>query len=181
MFPAGVSEPSLVADLQRAASWDSKTALLNSRAWYALAETYLVGARKSAVSIAVLLVDVDHFKRVNDTHGHRAGDQVLRAVADILSSELRGYDAIGRFGGEEFIILLPATDSNQAADVAQRVCNRIRTETLITDIAITVSIGGAACVPTAGQELTQLITAADLALYRAKRSGRDQILLGQLL
>lgn len=172
---AALHRSSLVAELQHAATRDTKTGLLNSGAWYAVAENHLMRCRASGEQIAVLLVDLDHFKRVNDTHGHLTGDAALRAVADILAVELRDYDAVGRYGGEEFIVLLPGAADTAAALIADRLGRRIREGTAGHTAPVTASIGVAAARPVPGRSLDDLIAAADLALYEAKDAGRDRV------
>ena len=127
----------------------------------------------------MLLVDIDHFKRVNDTHGNLVGDQVLAALADALQNQVRESDEVGRFGGEEFVVLLPGADATEAAKVAERLREHVRTMlTTIgdTEIALTVSIG-AAVLGQHGSDVRNLLAAADEALYRAKASGRDRVCL----
>src|SRR6185437_11453284 len=126
---------------------------------------------------AVLLIDLDHFKRVNDTHGHLAGDVVLKAVADILVRELRGYDAVGRYGGEEFIALLPGVDCQAALAIAERLRLRICTADPSELLAVTASVGVATGLPGGELTLDDIIDAADIALYQAKTGGRDQVCL----
>lgn len=172
---AALHRSSLVAELRHAATRDTKTGLLNSGAWYGVAENHLMRCRASGEQIAVLLVDLDHFKQVNDTHGHLTGDAALRAVADILTAELRDYDAVGRYGGEEFIVLLPGADDTTAALIADRLGRRIREGTVGHTAPVTASIGVAAARPVLGRNLDDLIAAADLALYEAKDAGRDRV------
>jgi diguanylate cyclase (GGDEF)-like protein len=124
-------------------------------------------------------MDLDHFKRVNDTVGHLAGDAVLRAIADALKRELRGYDAVARFGGEEFVVFLDDVGIQEAYQVAERTLSRIRGLTVNgpgagEKISLTASIGMAA-YPQHGQTLTELMEQADSALYVAKRAGRDRV------
>jgi diguanylate cyclase (GGDEF)-like protein len=173
----------LVKQLEQAASMDSKTGLLNAVAWEQFAKRELSRAEREHTAAAVLIVDLDHFKVVNDEHGHLAGDVVLAEVARCLSNELRDYDTIGRFGGEEFVAVLSDVDAAGAVEIAERVRRRIgeiRTSTLASTVAIasdaTLSASiGVSCYPEHGSEVDQLLRAADAALYRAKRGGRNRV------
>jgi diguanylate cyclase (GGDEF)-like protein len=172
---------SLVSQLEVAATTDSKTGLLNAAAWQELSQRELLRAQREGTPCAVLLMDLDHFKRVNDTAGHLAGDAALKAIGDALKRELRGYDAVARFGGDEFVIFLDDLEVTEARQVAERILSRVRG--LVVNkagggerIAFTASIGMAA-YPLHGQVLTELIEQADCALYLAKQAGRDQIRL----
>jgi diguanylate cyclase (GGDEF)-like protein len=165
--------------LQAAARTDAKTGLLNAAAWQREADTELSRARRSGDSVALLLVDLDHFKRVNDTYGHLVGDQVLIGVATTLCNQLRDYDIVGRFGGEEFVVLVPGADTVEACRVAERLRNRVRRLAVPAEdgsVAVTISIG-VALMRAHGEDLIELLAAADLALYRAKESGRDRVCL----
>jgi diguanylate cyclase (GGDEF)-like protein len=165
--------------LQAAARTDAKTGLLNAAAWQREADTEISRAIRTDESLALLLIDIDHFKRVNDAHGHLAGDQVLIGVAGTLVNQLRDYDVVGRFGGEEFVVLLPNADILEACRVAERLRNRVRRLTVPADdeaVSVTISVG-VALFRTHGHDLLELLASADLALYRAKQSGRDRICL----
>ena len=171
---------SLVAQLEVAAATDTKTGLLNASAWQELAQRELVRSQHTASPCALMLLDLDHFKRVNDTLGHLAGDAALRAIGDALKRELRGYDAVARFGGEEFVVLLNDLNLDAAVLVAERTLGRIRSLEIAgavddpVELRLTASIGLAAH-PQHGQHLTDLLEAADVALYAAKRAGRDRV------
>jgi diguanylate cyclase (GGDEF)-like protein len=165
--------------LQAAARTDAKTGLLNAAAWQREADTELSRARRSGDPLALLLVDLDHFKRVNDTYGHLVGDQVLVGVATTLCNQLRDYDIVGRFGGEEFVVLVPGADTVEACRVAERLRGRVGRLAVPAEdgsVAVTVSIG-VALLRVHGDDLIELLAAADLALYRAKESGRDRVCL----
>jgi diguanylate cyclase (GGDEF)-like protein len=171
---------SLVSQLEVAAATDIKTGLLNASAWQELAQRELVRSQHVSSPCALLLLDLDHFKRVNDTLGHLAGDAALRAIGEALKRELRGYDAVARFGGEEFVVFLNDLNLEDAVIVAERTLARVR-GLVITgqspdspNVTLTASIG-LASYPQHGQELTDLLEAADLALYAAKRAGRDRV------
>lgn len=170
---------SLVSQLEVAATTDSKTGLLNAAAWQELSQRELLRAQRENTPCAVLLMDLDHFKRVNDTAGHLAGDAALKAIGDALKRELRGYDAVARFGGEEFVIFLDDLGMDEACQVSERILSRIRGLVVNSTAAgqriwLTASIG-IAVYPQHGQLLTELIEQADNALYQAKQSGRDRI------
>jgi diguanylate cyclase (GGDEF)-like protein len=162
------------AQLTNAARIDAKTGLLNAATWHEEARAELNRAQ-TPVTLAVL--DIDHFKQVNDIYGHLTGDNVLAELADVMRGQLRECDIVGRFGGEEFTILFPRTGTDDAVRIAERL------RTAISGMAfsagdhaarITVSIG-LATTDTAGVDLDELIIAADAALYRAKGRGRDQV------
>ena len=126
---------------------------------------------------ALLLVDVDHFKRVNDGHGHLIGDEVLRALTTELRQQVRESDVVGRFGGEEFTVLLPGTDTAGAYGIAERLRASAASQSEAAadaPIGVTVSIG-VAVLGQHGNDLFELLAAADMALYKAKAAGRDQV------
>jgi diguanylate cyclase (GGDEF)-like protein len=178
----------LVHHLREAARTDRKTGLLNAAAWHTQAERALNRGSRDDSPRGVLVLDLDHFKRVNDTYGHLAGDDVLVAVADALRSEVRDRDLVGRFGGEEFVVLLAALPGGGAAEleaVAERMRRRVadlRVEIPTPDgplsvAGLTVSIGGAV-QPGGAQDLRTLLQIADAALYSAKRAGRNRVRMG---
>ena len=124
-----------------------------------------------------IVLDMDHFKDINDQHGHLSGDAALKSVGAALADELRGYDAVGRFGGEEFVAVLPDTDTAGAENAAQRLRRRIeqlRIETFGETISVTASIGVALC-PEHGDDVDDVLRAADDAMYEAKRAGRNTV------
>ena len=179
----------LVGQLEEAASTDGKTGLLNAHTWGARAEHQLLRAGGARVPHAVLVLDIDHFKAVNDLYGHLAGDQVLAAVATTLRSEVRERDLVGRFGGEEFVILLVGQREGGETDlgvIAERI--RERVAGLVVDVTtgegaarisrLSVSVGGA-LHPGGRAELDGLLRIADTALYSAKRAGRNQVRMGR--
>jgi diguanylate cyclase (GGDEF)-like protein len=165
--------------LAAAARTDPKTGLLNATAWQREADAEVARALRSGTPLALLLVDVDHFKRVNDRHGHLIGDQVLRSLAAELRQQVRESDVVGRFGGEEFTILLPRTGAAEACGIAERLrssTNLLSVGASEPRVTVTVSIGVAA-LGQHGRDLFELLAAADLALYRAKDAGRNTVCL----
>lgn len=172
----------LVKQLEELAIIDHKTGLLNVAAWHEAARRELVRAERESASFGVLMVDLDHFKRVNDTFGHLAGDEVLRAVAQMLESEIREYDSAGRFGGEEFAVLIPDSAAPDVVSIAERLRRRVTELEIIaptdagsrTIAGLSASIG-VAVYPNSGTTLEQLLLTADSAVYTAKSNGRNQV------
>jgi diguanylate cyclase (GGDEF)-like protein len=172
----------LVKQFEVLAATDQKTGLLNSVAWNDAAERALDRASRLQSSLAVVMVDLDHFKRVNDDYGHLAGDTVLKAVATAITDSVRDYDSVGRFGGEEFVVLLPGITRPDVVSIAERVRRAITELTIsISDGDQTVSLSGlsasigVAIYPGAGAGIDHVVRAADAALYRAKNSGRNRV------
>jgi diguanylate cyclase (GGDEF)-like protein len=164
------------SQLRAAARTDPKTGLLNAVSWQEEASREIVRASRERRPLAVLMVDLDHFKAFNDSYGHIAGDQALVAAAKALEDGLRSYDLVGRFGGEEFTVLLPNADEAEAQRAAERLRRRVADLVLpgTPGARLTASIGGAT-VESPGVDVTDLLAAADHALYRAKNAGRNQI------
>jgi len=161
---------------------DAKTGLLNHATWERESSAELARAVRTASPLAIAMVDVDKFKVINDTYGHLVGDQVLKEIANTLNEVLRDYDLAGRFGGEEFAILLPQTRAVDAFRIAERVRASVAALSIIAAgtnggerVHATVSVGVAALDSGSKRELSELIAAADAALYRAKDGGRDQV------
>ena len=161
---------------------DSKTGLLNAATWEREATVEVARAVRTKTPLAVALLDIDRFKVINDTYGHLAGDQVLKELARSLENALRDYDRAGRFGGEEFSVLLPQTRAVDAFRIAERVRANIAGLSVIVPgatggerVHVTVSIGVAALDSGSKREYSELMAAADAALYRAKSGGRDQV------
>jgi diguanylate cyclase (GGDEF)-like protein len=163
--------------LAAAARTDPKTGLLNAAAWQREADAEVARALRTNVPLALLLVDVDHFKRVNDGHGHLIGDEVLRALAAELRQQVRESDVVGRFGGEEFTVLLPRSGDACAYGIAERLrasAAGLSVAAADARISVTISIG-VAVLGQHGNDLFELLAAADAALYRAKDAGRDRV------
>jgi diguanylate cyclase (GGDEF)-like protein len=160
---------------------DTKTGLLNASTWEREATVEIARAVRTGTPLALALVDIDHFKVVNDTYGHLAGDKALRAVTDALRGTIRSYDLPGRFGGEEFVILFPQTCEYDALGVAERLRNTIAAMTIPVDdadpagrvVRLTISVG-VADLDGERRELTDMLAAADSALYYAKETGRNK-------
>ncbi len=173
----------LYAQLHAAARTDLKTGLLNAMTWEREAAASLSAARRAGRPASVLLVDIDHFKRVNDTHGHLVGDDVLRSVADVLRTQFRDeQDLLCRFGGEEFAVFLPGLDNTEAPKAADRLRRAVADRVTPADttlVQVTVSVGVAVAHPVGEQatDVQELLAHADLGLYRAKDAGRNQVRL----
>lgn len=173
-------EQELQAALGRAremASTDELTGLNNRRAFFELGEQSFRQARRSGRSMAVIMLDIDHFKRINDTHGHQVGDRVLQALADTLRPLLREADILGRLGGEEFAVILSDTGLGPATAIAERlrrVIEAMAVEQEPEPIRFTASFGVAAG-SAADLNLDRLLGEADQALYKAKRAGRNRV------
>jgi diguanylate cyclase (GGDEF)-like protein len=162
------------------------TGLLNAGTWDREAASEVARAVRTRTPLALVLIDVDHFKLVNDLHGHLVGDKALRAIARTFKIFLRDYDLAGRFGGEEFALLLPQTSAADARKIAERVRAHIAEmpisvsdEPVTETLQVTVSIGVAALGTTweraTGSQLTDLLAGADRALYQAKNAGRNRV------
>jgi diguanylate cyclase (GGDEF)-like protein len=165
--------------LKAAARTDAKTGLLNAVTWQREADAEIARALRQDEPVALLLADVDHFKKVNDTHGHLVGDDVLRELASELRQQVRETDIVGRFGGEEFVILLSKTAPEEALRIAERLRRGVGVvQVLAGDATVSVTISiGVAVLSVHGRDLFELLAAADLALYRAKKTGRDRVCL----
>jgi diguanylate cyclase (GGDEF)-like protein len=173
----------LIRELETVASTDSKTGLLNAIAWEQLAQRELSRSTRDSLKVAIMIIDLDRFKAVNDVYGHLVGDVVLREVGRCLIAELRDYDTVGRFGGEEFVALLPDVGAFEAGVIAERVRARINTlqmsvlspSTEVNSDSILSASIGVACFPQDGVELQELLHASDAALYVAKNGGRNRV------
>jgi diguanylate cyclase (GGDEF)-like protein len=159
--------------LERLSVTDGLTGLYNRRRLMELLETEIERSKRLEHVCAILMMDVDHFKRYNDAHGHQAGDGVLRGVGAVLHEATREIDWAARYGGEEFFVLLPETDVKKATEVAERIRARLK-ERIFLGGRVTLSIGVAE-YPRNGETPEELIAAADGALYQAKREGRDRV------
>jgi two-component system, cell cycle response regulator len=158
------------------ASHDPLLRLWNHRAILDLLSTELYRAKRLHTPLSVFFADLDSFKQINDTHGHLVGDDVLRRTAERMSGTVREYDYVGRYGGEEFLVVLPNCSIDAAREVAERVRQHIGERPILTaptQILITISIGVAQWHP--NQEIHDLLRAADIAMYKAKQNGRNRV------
>ncbi len=160
-------------ELERLSVTDGLTGLFNRRHLIEHLASEVSRSRRNHHSFAVLMMDVDHFKTYNDTHGHLAGDEVLVRVSRILKESIRDIDFPTRYGGEEFLVLLPETSLDRAVEVAERIRTRLASETFAGG-RITLS-AGVASFPEFGETAEAVIMCADVALYEAKREGRDRV------
>jgi two-component system, sensor histidine kinase LadS len=166
-----------LTDAERRAQTDPLTGVLNRRSLIERLEAACLRARARGLPIALLFIDLDHFKQINDSFGHQAGDACLRAVIEPIHAELRQSDVVGRYGGEEFVVILSSADAAAATPIAQRILERVagvRVEGFGLPIRLTCSIGVAAS-DTLGVWGEHLIAQADAAVYVAKRRGRNQV------
>ncbi|HEY4739737.1 MAG TPA: diguanylate cyclase [Candidatus Acidoferrales bacterium] len=166
--------------LQFQATHDVLTGLLNRRAILRDVTRELSRARRENTLVGLILVDIDHFKAVNDRYGHLTGDAILHGVALRMSGLLRGYDSIGRYGGEEFLVLAPSSDAEGAMQFAERLRAGVESTTYETEagsLRLTLSLGVAISNLEEARNAQALLQAADAALYRAKAAGRNRIVL----
>src|SRR3954453_5158518 len=165
--------------LRQASRTDPKTGLANAAWFLEQSEHELQRAVRFETPMSVLVADLDLLRNINNAYGHLAGDVVLIGIADVLRNEVRAYDVPSRFGGEEFAILLPNADVDEALALAERIRSRVGRErfaiaTSVEPITVTVSVG-VATLGEHGNTIKELLHAADLALYRAKVEGRDRV------
>ncbi len=166
---------------ERLARIDTLTGLYNRRAFFDIADRLLGQALRGSRDLCVAMIDIDHFKQINDRHGHFVGDEVIRQVADTIGANLRDIDLTGRLGGEEFGIVLPEIDPAAAAAVCERIRGAVSALTFDagdeTGIGVTCSIGiaGRGITAEVGDDIDTLLALADRALYRAKRDGRNRV------
>jgi diguanylate cyclase (GGDEF)-like protein len=170
----------LHSQVQRLASTDPLTGLHNRRTFFELSAARFTAALRGDEPTAAIMVDIDHFKRVNDAHGHAVGDDVIKEVAMRLRGVLRHDDLLGRYGGEEFVLLLPGTTAANAAHLAERLRHAVTDTPVPTrtgPLEVTVSVG-ATQVQATDSIVEDALARADAALYRAKQGGRNQVVTG---
>ena len=167
----------VVMQAHEVAHTDDLTLLSNRRQVIADLQREIIRSERYHTPVSISMVDVDHFKRVNDSHGHAVGDLVLRAVARLLRDNMREPDIVGRYGGEEFLVILPNSRVQAAIEQAERLCRRLRSCTINAgdkELQITISAGVAEYRQ--GQEdWQQFLSRADAAMYEAKAQGRDRV------
>jgi diguanylate cyclase (GGDEF)-like protein len=162
------------------ATHDALTGVWNRGAIMETLEREISRSGREGASLGVLITDLDHFKSINDSYGHLAGDRVLCEVTARMLAGIRTYDAVGRYGGEEFLILLPGCNRSEAAENAERLRGAIVQQPVETDsgpLKITLSIGGVATGDWPGNTASQILHLADSALYRAKEEGRNRVVI----
>jgi diguanylate cyclase (GGDEF)-like protein len=164
-------------ELERLSVTDPLTGLNNRRRMMEVLDNEVRRSRRLDHTFAVLMGDVDRFKQYNDDHGHPAGDEVLRHVARVMSEATRDVDFVARYGGEEFFVLLPELNADGAAEVAERIRERLAADPMLGE-EVTVSFGVAE-FPANGDTAETLISAADSVLYQAKKKGRDQVVVAR--
>jgi diguanylate cyclase (GGDEF)-like protein len=154
---------------------DPLTGMLNRNALSVRVQELTQQSTVTGEPIGVIVGDLDHFKEVNDTHGHTVGDAVLKEVAYLLRKQLRAFDLAYRLGGEEFLILLPGSDIEKTEDLAERLRARVGSEQVAGGIPVTMSFGVGASQRDEVFDYTAVFAKADAALFEAKRSGRDRV------
>lgn len=161
--------------LTKAATYDELTDLYNRRAFFIRAKECLAFCARQQTPVSFFIMDLDHFKKINDFYGHIVGDMVIKNFAVTIKRQLRGYDILGRIGGEEFTALLPGVAEQEACGIAQRLRGSVEKNVVDNAIKYTVSIGIATLVPDECTTIEELYERGDAALYEAKQNGRNQI------
>lgn len=164
--------------LRAKATHDSLTGMWNHEEILGILNKEVIRSERDGDCVSIIMVDIDHFKQVNDTYGHMAGDAVLHSIAKKMGSVVRPYDSVGRYGGEEFLIILPECCQECAAFFAERLCSGISSERIDTPegvIPVTISLGVATSSKEWRQDSLSLVRAADAALYKAKANGRNRV------
>jgi diguanylate cyclase (GGDEF)-like protein len=176
---AVLSTPLMRSDIQHRndAVIDQLTGMLNRKALGVRIQELAQQSEITGETVGVIVADLDHFKHVNDTHGHTVGDAVLKEVAYLLRKQLRAFDLAYRLGGEEFLILVPGSDLEHAAELAERLREAIGAEEIVGGVTLTMSVGVACSPPSERFDYAATFARADAALYRAKDLGRDQVCL----
>ncbi len=164
---------SWVAELQAEASEDPLTGVMTRRSVTRFLTTELARSSRTNVPTSVMFIDVDHFKQVNDTHGHHVGDAILRDLGGVLSQMTRATDGVGRLGGEEFVVVLGDSDDRQTEAFAWELRSTVESMVFCNDLKVTISIGVAESAP--GEDGETVLKHADKAMYVAKHAGRNTV------
>jgi diguanylate cyclase (GGDEF)-like protein len=167
-----------MVELDRLASTDPLTGLYNRRMFFRRMEEELARAGRASDPMCLMYLDIDHFKQINDTYGHSAGDAVLKQIARLMQRTLRRGDVLGRIGGEEFLVYLPDTTGHSGQRIAERLRERVERATILyedTQIKVTISIGVFFVEDPIGLGLDELVKASDELLYEAKSTGRNKV------
>ena len=158
--------------LYDAATLDDKTGAYNSRFFNNIFEMEIEKAKRGKQKLSVIVLDIDFFKKINDSHGHLTGDKILARLVEALKSKLRKYDCLARFGGEEFVVLLPQTDSGRALKVAERLRRGVLDDGFLKKYSVSISLGVTQYRDK--DSIKRMISRADKALYKSKKSGRNK-------
>jgi two-component system cell cycle response regulator len=161
----------LLAEREKLASMDGLTGLANRREFDQVLAREVNRSERSKEPLSLVVFDIDHFKRINDTRGHLAGDEVLRAVGNVMAGAVREMDLVARYGGEEFAVVLPRCDQHDAVRVVERIRRAGQAEGELQDVTLSAGI---ATMPFNATDGLTLVAAADEALYESKRAGRDR-------
>ena len=164
-----------IKELERLATTDGLVGITNRRAFMVSLELEIKRSHRYGVPLSLLILDVDYFKKFNDTYGHHVGDEVLKLICKVSQTALRENDLMGRIGGEEFAFLLPATNIDSAIIVAERIRTAVESSSLLIDseeLRVTVSIGGTQIIK--GNDISAFLKRADIAMYKSKENGRNQ-------
>nr|WP_241495771.1 GGDEF domain-containing protein [Clostridium beijerinckii] len=160
--------------LKNQATIDGLTGLYNHRYIYERLEEEIRHSSKNRCAFVVMILDIDHFKRINDTYGHLTGDKILKNLAVILKNNIGETDLVGRYGGEEFLIMLTDTYLNDGFEVAEKIRKVIENMEFMQNIRLTISIG---IEEYSGEKVSELLEKADIKLYKAKNSGRNKTVM----
>ena len=174
---AALRNAQLHASVQKLAITDPLTGIYNRRGFEEFGRRLFESARRFKRPLSLILLDIDHFKAINDSYGHSIGDQVLQSLAERLNHNIREVDLMSRYGGDEFMVLLPETDIFTAIKVAERLRSSVEASPLPTEhghITIQISVG-VAKLSTQTNDLNRLLELADMALYNAKQNGRNRV------
>jgi diguanylate cyclase (GGDEF)-like protein len=174
-----ITNGKLYAEVQLQSMTDSLTGIFNRRHFFALAEREFHRASRFGGALSAIMLDIDHFKQVNDQHGHAVGDQVIVEVAKLCRTSIRAIDILGRYGGEEFVFVLPETDVHGARQLAERLRQRIAAAKFSSPagpLTCTASLGVASTLVKV-PDVNTLVANADVALYAAKQAGRNRVVV----